>query len=63
VNEPGGALEFMNGEKQSPHLAEIFPARTEWYVRAGCFFFYPTAKHIMNSKTNRKWMNKKRVRS
>ena len=27
--------------------------------RQVCYFFYPTAKHIMNFKSNRKWINKK----
>ncbi len=52
----------MNGAQQSPWSANIFPARTEWYVRAGCFFFYPTAKHITNTITNIKGISKKRIR-
>jgi hypothetical protein len=27
------------GAKQNPPLGKDFPARTEWYVRAGWFFF------------------------
>jgi len=33
--------------KQNPPLGKDFPARTEWYVRAGWFFF------IFENRTNR----------